>query len=451
MKTYRFHFNTQYAVDLRDAVNDKLKQSRENEHREKQIGSYCAWRRTCSAMDRLEDTLDYLNDFELWRNRGRRVAFDFYDFINNTYIVIDCIKTLGRIFRVDDSLIREIEESAEIFGTRLSENSTDKRYFEYIRSLCSVHPLCTNHQQEFLNGSKFHCCPSVSWDRSLISSNDEGADLVACIYPSDDGEIIFHGLYISQFEQYLTRWIDLIPKIIEALNLYTDKEYERLKQEPVKCPSDFDDDYVKYLMYLKDEYCKRFFEGWDYVFDGYIDFFKINLTDSRNNTALKKYQNAVIYSLKFLRSELQNMSDEGYENNGIKHPDKWMKTTLFYALYCITCYDSSFSEYKYNLEKISYLKPDGTYKEYPYDRQLARLLLEEPKELINRYVHFTNTEPDIERIVLVQLALYLDALTRKTLLNKNIPNTLEYRMQVLSEKEYADLFDNTYDRNVKEG
>jgi hypothetical protein len=97
------------------------------------------------------------------------------------------------------------------------------------------------------------------------------------------------------------------------------------------------------------------------------------------------------------------------------------------------------------------LKPDGTYKEYPYDRQLARRLLEEPKELINRYVHFTNTEPDIERIVLVQLALYLDALTRKTLLNKNIPNTLEYRMQVLSEKEYADLFDNTYDRNVKEG
>lgn len=27
MKTYRFHFNTQYASDLRDAVNDRRKQS----------------------------------------------------------------------------------------------------------------------------------------------------------------------------------------------------------------------------------------------------------------------------------------------------------------------------------------------------------------------------------------------------------------------------------------
>lgn len=437
-KTYRFHFNTKYAFDLRDAVNDRKKQSIDNMHKEKQTrGEYCAWDRTCAAMDRLEDTLLYLNGLELGKNKDIRSAFDFYDFINNTYIVIDCIKTIGRIFRVDNQLIDEIENSTEVFGIRLSENSTDQKYFEYIRALCSVHPLCTSHQKEFLNGNNFHCCPFVSWESALTRHVDKNADLVAFIYPSGAGERIFHGLYVSQFEKYLTKWIDFIPKIIEAKNTYTDKEYERLRQESVKELSEFKGDVVRYLIYLKDEYCKRFDYGWEHLFDDYIKFFTIKLSDPRNNTMLEKYQNAVLYSLRFLRNELQNMSCEGYENNGIKHPESRIETTLFDLLNNIYSHDGNFFAYSYNLEKIYYLDLDSIYSEY--DKIYARKLLEEPKELINRYVHFTNTEPDEERIVLVRLAMYLDALSRKTLINKNIPNTLEYRVQTLSEEEYADL------------
>ena len=438
MKTYRFHFNTQYAVDLRNAVNDRQKQSLENVHDEKQTrGAYRAWNRTCAAMDRLEDTLHYLNNLELGKNKRTRSAFDFYDFINNTYIVIDCIKTIGRIFKVDNKLIAEIENSTEVFGTRLSENSTDQKYFEYIRALCSVHPLCTNHQQAFLNGNKFHCCPFVSWKSTLTWYDDENADLMAFIYPSGVGKTIHHGLYVFQFEKYLTKWIDFIPKIIEAKNTYTDNEYEKLRQEPVKYLSDFEGDVVQYLTYLKGEYCKRFDYGCDYLFDRYRNFFTIKLSDSRNNMALEKYQNAVKYSLGFVRSELQNMSYEGYENSGIKYPERWIETTLFDSLYNPLPYDSDFSKYGYNLEKTYYLGSDSSYSEY--DKMYARNLLEEPKELINRYVHFTNTEPDGERVILVQLALYLDALSRKNILNKNLPNTSEYRMQILSEEAHADL------------
>lgn len=438
METFRFRFNTQYAADLRDAVNDRPKQSIDNTHKEKQTkGSYRAWNRTCAAMDRLEDTLYYLNTLELGKNKDFRSAFDFYDFINNAYIVIDCIKTIGKIFKVDNSLIENIETSTDVFGTRLSKESTDQKYFEYIRALCSVHPLCTNHQKEFLNGNQFHCCPFVTWERSLTWYDGEDADLAAFIYPSGKGQTIFHGLYVSQFEQYLTKWIDFIPKIIEAKNTYTDKEYEKLRQEPVKDLSDFDNDVVQYLTYLKGEYCKRFDYGSDYLFDDYINFFTVELSDPDNNTALEKYKNAVIYSLGFLKNELQNMSFEGFENTGIKFPESWLETTLFDSLDNISTYDSSFSAYSYNLSKIYYLSTDYSYS--GYDKMYARRLLEKPKELINQYVHFTNTEPDQERLVLVRLALYLDALTRKSLLNKNIPNTLDYRMQMLSEEQYAEL------------
>lgn len=439
METYKFHFNTQYAADLRDAVNDRPKQSIDNEHKEKQTrGPYIAWNRTCAAMDRLEDTLSYLNSIELGKNKDTRSAFDFYDFINNAYIVIDCIKTIGRIFRIDNSLIEEIEKSSDVFGKRLSEKSTDQRYFEHIRALCSVHPLCTNRQEEFLSGSNFHCCPFVSWNSRLTWHSGDDADLMALIYPSDRGQTIYHGLHISQFEQYLVKWIDFIPKIIEAKNNYTDKEYEKLRQTPVKYLSDFKEDIVQYLMYLKEEQLKRFDYGYDYIFDDYVTFFTIKLSDARNNIILKKYQNAVLYSLAFLRNELQNMSYEGYENNGIKCPDRAIETTLFDSISNIYAYDSGFSEYGYNLGKIYYLSPSNTYHEY--DKFYARNLLEEPKELINKYVYFTNKEPDEERFVLVRLALYLDALSTKSILNKNIPNTEDYRMQVLSDEQYEELF-----------
>lgn len=440
MKTYRFHFNTQYAAELRDAVNDRRKQSIDNEHSEKQIpGTYCAWDRTCAAMDRLEDTIHYLNNLELGKNTGYRSAFDFYDFINNAFIVIDCIKTIGKIFRVDSNLIKEIESSSEVFGRKLGTECTDERYFEYIRSLCSVHPLCTNRQKEFLNGSKFHCCPFVSWRSSMTWFDGENADLTALIYPSDRRkEAVFHGLYVSQFEKYLTKWIDFIPEIIEAKNTYTDKEYEKLRQEPVKYLSEFGNDVVQYLIYLKGEYCRRFDYGCDYLFDAYASFFSIELSDARNSAALEKFQNAVVFSLGFLRNELQNMSYDGYENNGIKYPVSWIETTLFDELYSISTYDSSFSMYSYNLEKVSYLGSDIEFSEY--DKLYARNLLDGPKELINQYVYFTNSEPDGERVVLVHLALYFDALKRKSLLNKNIPNMTAYRMKILSDEQYSNLF-----------
>lgn len=439
MKVFRFQFNTEYARMLRDAVNDRQKQSLDNVHKENQgsLGEYLAWDRTCAAMDRLEDTIDYLNHMELGKNRRSRSAFDFYDFINNAYIVIDCIKTIGKIFRVDRALIQEIEDSTSIFENQLPKCGTDQKYFEYIRSLCSVHPLCTNRQKEFLNGSKFHCCPFVSW-RTNFLVNCKDADLVAVIYPADiSQETIYLGIYISQFEQYIAKWIDFIPKIIEAKNIYTDKEYERLRNEPIKDLSAFNGEIVKWIMYLKEEYCKRFDYGNDYILDDFVLFFTIKLSDYRNNIPLEKYQNAIRYALGYLRNELQNMSHEGYENSGIRYPDTRLITTLFEELGTISPNDGAFMQHSYPLQKVHYLESRGDYGEY--DKYYARSLLEEPKELINNYVYFTNTEPDEERVVLVRLALYLEALTRKCFLNKNIPNTLEYRMQILTDEQYTSL------------
>lgn len=441
MKTFRFHFNLKYAQELRDAVNDRHKQSIDKTHSDKSVSnkSCWAWNRICAAMDRLEDSITYFNEMELGKEyKENRTAFDFCAFVNNAAILIDCVKTIGRIFNLDENLIKRIEDSSSVFGKELSEQSKDARYFEYIRSLCVVHPLCTNHQKEFLNGSKFHCCPFVTWNGSRTYFGD-GADLVAWIYSSDKEEKIrYLNLYVSQFEEYIKKWIDLIPEIIKAKNNYTDEVYERLRNEPVKSLSDYSNDEVRYLTYLKDEYGKRFDYGDEYLFDYYIRVFTIKLSDKRNTKLLEKYKNAIRYSLSFLKNELQNMSWEGYKNNGIKHPESWLETTLFFELGSNIRIGGAFSKFAYEIGKLYCL--DSEYYNYA-EKLYIRRLLEKPKEAINRLVHFTNNESDKEIQVIVNLALYLESLERKSLLNKNIPNYKKYRLNKLSPEEYKKLFE----------
>lgn len=439
MEKYRFHFNEQLASDLRRAVNDRPKQSVDNTHSERETkGQYLAWNRTCAAMDRLQDTLRYINCMQLGGDSYGRTAFDFYDFINSTYVIIDCIKTLGHIFRIDDGLIGDVEKATDVFTKPVATECGDGRYFEYIRSLCSVHPLCTNHQQEFLSGSQFHCCPRVYWQEIYKQESGTWERLTARIYTSQKGyHYLFIELLVPQFEEYLNRWLSLIPKVIEAKNAYTDSIYEEFRKKSLKSSEDFKGDCIAYLKYLKKEYCDRFDDSSEYIFDGYIRVFSVQLSDLRNSASLEKYKNAILYSLEFLKNEMLNMSTEGFENTGIEHPDRNTETTLFCELHNPLSSNGVFDNYSYELGKVSYLEDDEYCSEF--DKEYARRLLEDILEPINQYVVFTGDEPDDEMVVLVSLALYLDSLTTKNIINRNIPNDLKYRTTLLTDSELESI------------
>ncbi len=447
MNTFRFHYDVQLANQLREAVNEKQNLSIEKEHKhERGKYVYPAWDRICAIMDRLEDTIYYVNSLELGKCESDRSAFDFYEFINCSYVIIDCIKTMGCIFEIDTKLFESIEKSQEIFGDKYSANGFDGSFFEYIRSLCVVHPLCTNRQKAYLLQSKFHCCPFVAWEKDRVLSGFDDCDLIAYIYTSEKGKpTIRLPLYIKEFEEYLKKWINLIPKVIEAKEKYTDDVYGNFRNETVKNLSDFENDLVKYLYYLKEEFCKRFGDDQGYVFDEIIRVFEIKLTDKANEIKLEKYKNALRYSFGFLHNAMQNMSFEGYDNTGIKNPEPCIETDLFNELSYIHTWGSQFSKYSYNLSKLYYLDPNGPYQ--LYHKLYARKLLEEPKEIINTYVNFTNTEPDEEVLVLVQVASYLDALTNNNLLNKNIPNTENFRENILTPNEINELFNDDSNGN----
>lgn len=131
------------------------------------------------------------------------------------------------------------------------------------------------------------------------------------------------------------------------------------------------------------------------------------------------------------------MCFEGFDNTGIEYPDRNIETELFLDLASPNIWAGEFSEYSYNLEKIYTLSGTGDY--HYFDKQYARDLLGELKPLINKYVSFTNDESDEEVYVLVKLALFLENLTRKTVINRNIPNDIKYREKILTQEEIDEL------------
>ena len=91
-KIFTFNFDVEPAKKLRDAINEKQNLSIEKEHeikdaKTKKYVPYFAWDRICAIMDRVEDTLDYLNLIKLGNCCSSRSAFDFYDFISSTCYV----------------------------------------------------------------------------------------------------------------------------------------------------------------------------------------------------------------------------------------------------------------------------------------------------------------------------------------------------------------------------
>lgn len=411
-KIFTFNFDVGLARQLRDAVNEKQNLSMDKEHdiidtKAKKLVPYFAWDRICTIMDRVEDTLSYMNLIKLGECISRRSAFDFFDFINNAYIIIEGIKTIGQIFALDIKKLEQIEKSKQCFGDVFGVGGTDGQFFSYIRSLCSVHPFNTTRHDIYMQGSKLHCCPFVVWSSSSFGFlyNDK-RDLSLHLYTSQKDEPTQTiPLYIRQFEGYVNRWLKLIPEIISAIQNYNTSVYEEFRQQKLKDPDNFNSE-IEYVFYLKEEYRKRFGDSIDYVFDKAALVLDAKLTSNENTDKFEKYKNAIRYALPFLHRSLQEMRSDEFEYTGI-HGDNYTETYLLIDLVNPHVNTKELSKYNYNLSKVYYLENEHY---SVYDKKWARLLLEEMKEFINKYVVFTNEESDKEIAVLVDLMLYLYAL-----------------------------------------
>lgn len=158
---FQININTDVLIRLRNQINEEYYISYRKEFYDKNNKKHRAWDKICAIMDRLDDTVDYLNKLKLNTGKYRRSAFDFFEFMNQASVVMDCITHLAKIFEVP---YEEVETSTEIFNELGKEGKgTDKKYFEYLRSLCSVHPMETSRHKIYQENS-FECSPYVVWN-----------------------------------------------------------------------------------------------------------------------------------------------------------------------------------------------------------------------------------------------------------------------------------------------
>ena len=177
------NLNIDYCAQLRNKVNEYQHYSITRTHSLKKDNAQRGWEKICAIMDRLDDTTRYLNSIELQKTIGVLAVFDFYNFMNNAATLLDCIKYLGEIYDFDFS---NEDIKNDIFNQRGNNgNGTDKGYFEYLRSLCSVHPIETSRHPEFLDdNTKIECSPYVRWNDGFLTTEYD-CDLVAIVYTNN--------------------------------------------------------------------------------------------------------------------------------------------------------------------------------------------------------------------------------------------------------------------------
>ena len=145
-KTFQIHLDPDLierfddSLDRHEHISERISFV-EKAFEKKEYRGVPAWDCICTCVHRIRDGVAYLNKQELGRMECGS-AFDFINFINNASVVLDCIQMLADILGVD--LSEENSRSAIFNMVGDDGEGTDKDYYEFLRSLCAVHPAGTN-------------------------------------------------------------------------------------------------------------------------------------------------------------------------------------------------------------------------------------------------------------------------------------------------------------------
>lgn len=376
-----------------------------------------AWDCVCSCVHRIRDTVGYLNDMELGR-MAHGNAFDFMEFMNNASVVIDSVNMLASIFAVS---LDEENERNQVFGEPGSDGKgTDKDYFEFIRSLCVVHPTDTSRHPRY-QGSKLVTCPYITWTDSLTRPAFNDCDLHANAFVNEAsswGDSV--NIYINQIFDYVEYRYSLLNKVKYGLVRYQDEALAKFRRKHIEVRAE-NESVSDYVDRLKQEERKRFGDANDYVFDMAKDLLFFEPTDERNKAAVARYKNAWLYALDLELNSLRNMSRIGPENGGLEGDSSgW---TLFENLWHCHSGHPDLKGYGYQLEKLHYL--DGM--RGPSDARWGRRKLFEMEDVLAQHVCISSDFSDKELYYLALTCLYELALEVPCRINEAIPGDSRYR------------------------
>ena len=276
VKTFRIDLDRSIISRLRQKINSNLnchmaivycvKDSKGHTH-------HYNWSMIAGLFDRIEDTVDDLNNIEMDSSSSR--TYSFYNFLSRAAVLVDCIDFLGKCF---DSNF-EKRYIRKYFPPDKKGNGTDHAYFKYIRSMYSMHPGSTT---DFIGKYQDceECCPFVDW-----TSSDNG-DLCATIYPVNGEGSRLEYLKINSIFGFIKNFYGLIDDFHPLIDNIVNEWKTTLSNMPLKKTDDFTS-YVEYLEYLSNEKKIRFRYTKSGNLDDVIRIFKTDLSKQFGDTYQK--------------------------------------------------------------------------------------------------------------------------------------------------------------------
>jgi hypothetical protein len=404
-RKYSIALDRKLVIDLRSVITERIHGSVIKRYEKRGTD---AWDCICAIMERVEDTVEYLNSITIEQRKHPRSPFDFFDFICNADVLIGSIDKLAEIYDVD--LLPE-DRVISIFNKRgRNGKGTDKKYFRYLRSLCVIHPLDTSRHKEYQDG-EFECCPFVVWNNG--QADDPQADLWALVYTNDNSSFDKGiSIKIPEVIKFIEYRYALLGKVIEGIKVYLQGCDQQFRDELMKNPEEFEQ-YTEYLTYLKEERGKRTGNYSDYeIFDYVIRLFGMKISNKRNQALFDEYREAFRIAIAYEHNAVQNMEWSGLQNTGIGEPNE-AETSLLHELFLLLPLGESAS-LSNDLSKLDALGYESGRFSASYDanvRWRAHLALENEEVLafLGKAVYLDEGLSDFETFVLVQLALFQNA------------------------------------------
>lgn len=416
----KIYLNDNVIRNFRNTINDYidfslLKKYKNNDN---------AWNSICALMDRIEDIVIYLNEKELNTGKWNRCAFDFFEFIEQAGVLIECIDELYKIYDIKPSRTKTIFKHKEInekYLLKLKKDNKiakvgDSNYFEYIRSLSSVHPGKTDRHKEF-QFANFEVSPYVVWNGGIYALDPRcNGEIILVTYNNETDQMLINkSIYIKEIFNFIKYKYYSINYLTKYVKKYYLDEIKTLRDTPIRKRKDLKNN-LEYLNNLVNESKKRCPNITDEI-EEVIDIFNQQITREENINKYNKYCNALLYSMKEIHRQLQNMDFK------CESP---IDNLLFKLLVGeIHLKNNAKMNYSYPLQKILDLKLESG------DKEFALIQYKTLLPFFNKYIKVT--EEDLyqlsyeELYVLSQIAIYLHELEYNDIVDFCIPNDEEFR------------------------
>jgi len=351
----KLNLDLQLNKKLRDKVNEIGNFAYNKEYSfpvdGKAVSAKNAYNCICAALDRIGDLSTYCNSIELTQDKDG--VFALCNLLNYAQTLIDCITIIGKVYNV----VYEAKHDRSSFSQYgFNGKGTDEKYFKYLRSLCSVHPLATNRYGGEYQGNELEWCPYISCGSSVANrmlaigdKNLENADYIAVIYRNDYTFCKNLPIKLCEIFDYIEKRYNFINDVINGIDTYNKQRIEELKAQHIPTPDECSS-YSDYLLNLDKELALRY-SACSYMVKEWLAMLQTKFDDEYIQTKFDAYLKVLKDGIKNIHNRLQAM-DLFDDDDLVAINLKEIK---------------ALNAYGYEREKIHYLYPSAEMEDGSFD------------------------------------------------------------------------------------